>query len=487
MSIRLTLRRQIYLILSGLVLIVIIGGLTIIWYSKRTESLILDIMDKELVKYQITEKMETALVNQKGFVTYFYLDQDPVWLEQLGIYRQVFKERLEEIALLPNTESQKKRIEDVRKNYSEYITRINQVISFYKSGETEKGFQLHLQVRKNFFEIMKTCSAYKEVQTANIQASWDTSRTQGQHLIVSVAGTTIIVFMLVMTLIILLITRILDPLHLLTIEAKRDKHPAADLDDVQQLSENVHELLEDAGHAKEELKQSRAILVQSEKLALVGKLAAGMAHSIRNPLTSVKMRLFSLGRTLDLSNSQKEDFDVIAEEIRHLDIIVQNFLEFSRPPKLAMQLISPSAVVEQSLQLLEHRLKSYNVTVTISRKQEITAILCDPEQLKEVFVNLIVNACEAMKTGGEITISESEVTDSKSRYASIEIADNGPGIPDSIIESIFQPFVSTKDEGTGLGLSIAARILAEHNGQLGVSSQNGQGSTFTLTLPIDGA
>ncbi len=143
--------------------------------------------------------------------------------------------------------------------------------------------------------------------------------------------------------------------------------------------------------------------------------------------------------------------------------------------------------MDQSLQLLEPRLKSYNMPVVTDRSHELTAIQCDPEQLKEVFVNLIVNACKAMRTGGEITIEKQEVSKLKRRSAIIRVTDNGPGIPKSIIERIFQPFFSTKDEGTGLGLSIAVRILTDHGGKLDVSSQKGSGTTFTLTFPIDGA
>ena len=144
-------------------------------------------------------------------------------------------------------------------------------------------------------------------------------------------------------------------------------------------------------------------------MALVGKLAAGMAHSIRNPLTSVKMRLFSLDRTLDLSVTQKEDFDVISEEIRHTDTIVQNFLEFSRPPKLKIQKISPSDVVDMTLRMLKHRLESYDVEIKLDRKHPLPEIQADPEQLKEVLVNLVVNAYEAMERSGTIEIQEAEI------------------------------------------------------------------------------
>lgn len=111
--------------------------------------------------------------------------------------------------------------------------------------------------------------------------------------------------------------------------------------------------------------------------------------SMRNPFTSVKMRLFSLDRSLELTATQQEDFEVISEEIRHIDNIVQNFLEFFRPPKLKMQQISPSFVVDLVIQLLEHRLKSYDITVKIVRSQPLPEIQVDPEQLGDRIFNIL--------------------------------------------------------------------------------------------------
>ena len=220
-------------------------------------------------------------------------------------------------------------------------------------------------------------------------------------------------------------------------------------------------------------------------MAMVGKLAAGMAHSIRNPLTSVKMRMFSLSRTFDLSTPQKEDFEVITEEIRHIDTIVENFLEFSRPPKLKMQRVSPSDVVDLTIQLLQHRLQSYDVQIKLIRQRALPKIQADPEQLKEVLVNIIVNACEAMEGGGSIIIHEEEgFAEPLERVVVIRLSDNGPGIPKSIQDKVLQPFFTTKDEGTGLGLSIATRIIEEHGGWLDLTSEEGKGATFVITIPV---
>ena len=217
---------------------------------------------------------------------------------------------------------------------------------------------------------------------------------------------------------------------------------------------------------------------------MVGKLAAGVAHTIRNPLTSVNMRLFSLERSLELSQTQQEDFEVISEEVRHIDTIVQNFLEFARPPKLKIQSISPSEVVDMALQLLRHRLESYGVQVELDRQQRLPMVEADPEQLKEVLINLLVNACEAMGEGGLIVIREEEgVAEPLGRVVVIRVKDNGPGIPKSVRDKVFQPFFSTKEEGTGLGLSMGKMIIENHmSGTIRAQNRNG-GAEFILTLP----
>jgi signal transduction histidine kinase len=197
------------------------------------------------------------------------------------------------------------------------------------------------------------------------------------------------------------------------------------------------------------------------------------------------MRLFSLSRSLELDEPQQDDLEVIAGEIRHIDTIVQNFLEFSRPPRLRMQRLSPSTVVDSALRLLDQRLKSYGVTARLDRPAPLPAVEADPEQLKEVLVNLVVNACEAMPGGGDVTIEERADRTLEGRLqAAIRVRDSGPGVPPHIGEKIFDPFFSTKEHGTGLGLSIARRIITEHGGRLEAASAPAGGGVFTITLPV---
>jgi signal transduction histidine kinase len=284
----------------------------------------------------------------------------------------------------------------------------------------------------------------------------------------------------------LLVHHILSPLRKLSLEAGGKGDSEVHGDEVSRLSKSVHGLILNVDHTQTELERSRETLLQAEKMASVGKLAAGMAHSIRNPLTSVKMRLFSLGRTIDLSATQRDDFSVISEEIRHIDTLVQNFLEFSRPPRLKVQRVSPSEVVDMVLGLLAHRLESYNVDVEVRRHDgALPEVQADPEQLKEVLVNLLENACEAMQGGGRIVITEEEIPQGPlGPCVAIQVADNGPGIKGTILDKVLQPVFTTKEEGTGLGLSIANRIIEEHGGTLTLSSREGGGAVFVITPPI---
>ena len=460
------------------------GGLVTVWYMNQVDYLLASVTEKNLAAFQTAEAMEIALTNQKGFVSYYFIEGDPEWLEQLGELRQVFWERLDEALNSADSSYEKQVLHQIKVKYTHYSTIKDRVIAHYQEGKRDTGIALHKQVRDLFFTVLGLCQKYKDIHAERIlQAKTDLKKKAATLRTISVSAISA-AFLLAVLMVFVLRYQILGPVRHLTAEVNRKKDHPASGDEVKALSHSVRGLIQDVNQTQSELEKSRESLLQAEKMAIVGKLAASMAHSIRNPFTSVKMRLFSLNRSLELTGNQKDDFEVISEEIRHIDTIIQNFLEFSRPPKLKIQTISPSLVVDRVIQLLEHRLKSYNVRVQIERNQILPAIDVDPEQLKELLVNIIVNACEAMTEGGSIVIRE-EVEQNRFNVpqAIVRVRDNGPGIPDSIQKKIFQPFFTTKEEGTGLGLSIASRIIKDHNGQIEVESKRGDGAIFTIRLP----
>ncbi len=481
---KINLRRRIYIVLAALVGVSLFGGLVMIWYTYQMDRILTLITEKEFAGFQTAEALENALVNQKGFVTYYFLDGDPEWLRQLGEYRQIFNQKLKEARSLASDGFQKDAIERIASEYQRYITLKDQVIEYYKAGYRAEGLQLHEEARSSFFKILELCEGYKKLHIKSVRQEAQTSRQRAQSLRI-IAGIAVLSSLVLAALLaVIFIRQILVPVSQLVREAGKQGETSKSENIVNQLSQTVHGLIADADQTHIELKKSQETLAHAEKMALVGKLAAGMAHSVRNPFTSIKMRLFSLNRSLTLTDNQRDDFEVISDEIQHIDTIVQNFLEFSRPPKLKMQDISPSLAVDLAIQLLSHRLKSYDVNVQVIRNRDLPEIHGDPEQLKEVLVNLVVNACEAMGRGGEIIIHEEVInTGPNTNAAVLRISDSGPGVPGNLQEKILQPFFTTKEEGTGLGLSIAARIIEEHSGQLTVESKPGAGTTFVVTLP----
>ncbi len=481
-----SLRAWIYLILMALVFVTLTGALVAVWYTYQMEGLFTQVIGRNMAAFHAALELETALVNQKGYVSYYFIDGNPDWLRQLGEDRQLFRQKLEQVQNLAETEQEKEVIKRIESQYLQYTTGKDQVIAHYRAGQREAGARLHSEVRNSFSKTLESCEEYKNLHRQRIHQATDRSHAEAKRLRMTAAAAIFIAFSLAVLMVLVLVRQILGPVRRLALEADREGVSVRSRNEVKALSRSVRGLIQDIDQTQGELEKSREHLLQAEKMVLVGKLAAGVAHSIRNPLTSVKMRLFSLGRTLDLSTTQKEDFDVISEEIGNIDTIVQNFLEFSRPPKLKMQRVSPSEVVDLVLKLLEHRLKSYDVEIELQRKQALPQIQVDPEQLKEVLVNLIVNACEAMEGSGFIAIQEEEsFVEPLGRVVVIRLDDNGPGIPESLKEKVFEPFFTTKEEGSGLGLSIAARIVEEHGGWLDLASKERKGSTFVITLPVN--
>jgi signal transduction histidine kinase len=479
-----SLRVRTLLILASLAMITLLGGVVMIWYTFEMESLLVRSIEAEMAVSQQTDALLRALIKEKGFVSYYFMDGDAKWLERLQEQRTAFRNLLAAALRSAGTEEDRSTLDRIRERYDQYVHAKDQVIDLYRSGSRQEGRARHAEVRAYFDEILATCEGYEAIQAKRLE----NTKRQGQKRVTwmraAAAGAILLSTVLSLTLAFVLLSQIFGPIRGLIEEAERFGSGRPSGDEVKALRRGVRGLIHDADRTHLELEKSRTRLLQTEKMATVGRLAAGVAHSIRNPLTSIKMRLFSLERSLDLAPSQKEDLEVISEETRHLDTIIRNFLEYARPSKLRMQRISPSEVIDMDLQLLRHRFKSYGVQIALRRTDPLPEVLADPDQLKEVFVNILINACEAMGEGGTVTIEEEEQWQEPAGPAAVvRISDNGPGIPAELQEKVFEPFFSTKEEGTGLGLSIAARIIEQHGGSLSLTSEAGVGTTFVITLP----
>ncbi|MEW6202022.1 MAG: histidine kinase dimerization/phospho-acceptor domain-containing protein, partial [bacterium] len=349
------LRTRIFAILTALILITLTGGSVMMWYTFRMEALFTDVINMDLAALRAAEELQTALVNQKGFVTYYYLDGNPEWLKKLEEYHRIFKGWFAEALKSSRTENSKAILKEIDSEYNRYIDAKRKVVSLYQAGERQKGAKLHDEVRGKFFKILELCEKYKDIHNKRIELIRQKSRRQAERLRI-IAGTAMTTALsLGVLLAFILVIQILNPIRRLAQYVDTTGGAAESRNEVTTLKRRVRGLIEDFDMTSTELERSRERLLQSEKMAMIGKLAAEVAHSIRNPMTSIKMRLFSLERNLNLTPSQQEDLEVISKEMRNLDNIVRNFLEFARPPKLKKQSINISEIVDMTLQLLRSR------------------------------------------------------------------------------------------------------------------------------------
>jgi signal transduction histidine kinase len=235
------------------------------------------------------------------------------------------------------------------------------------------------------------------------------------------------------------------------------------------------------------LVESEALLARQEKLATLGTLAAGIAHEIRNPLTSIKARLYTLRKHMKGNEPGLVDAGVITGEIARLDRIVQEVLQFARPSDPQRRVVPADLPFRELQPLIASSLEKGAVQLVFEPAAELYVSM-DVALIKQVILNLVRNAEEAIEDTGTITMrvraSRANLGGASREVAILEVADNGRGIPPEIEQRLFDPFFTTKETGTGLGLSIAARIIEKHGGTLQYHTRVGHGTTFGIVLPV---
>lgn len=229
------------------------------------------------------------------------------------------------------------------------------------------------------------------------------------------------------------------------------------------------------------LKAMQDQLIQTEKLAGIGRLAAGVAHEINNPLTGILTNASLMYDDVAEGDPKKADLKVIVEETLRCRKIVKGLLDFARQSPPQKQLLSLNEIIEDVITLVRNQTNFRNIKIILELDQQIPKIMADKDQIRQVVLNIVLNAADAMPNGGEFTIS-SRVIDAS--YIELLFSDTGMGISKEVREKIFEPFVTTKKTGTGLGLSIAYGIIERHKGKISVESTVGKGTVFKIILPV---
>lgn len=275
----------------------------------------------------------------------------------------------------------------------------------------------------------------------------------------------------------------IDRLNEMHIEKERNLAALADFN--ARLEEKVNEATADLARANRELKNAQEQMVRAETMAAIGTLSSGISHELSTPLSVVLNMAQLVKQDIRDNPPLLKDIEVIEYEANQAIKITRSLLGFARSAQSRKEIVQVNDVLEDLFKILEFQPKAKSIRLVKRLAPDLSPIRAGSGQLRQVFLNVILNAVQAMPGGGELRVVTSNRSGPHSEGVEIEIADTGVGIPKEQIKQIFQPFFTTKEQGTGFGLAITYGIIREHNGRIDVESVEGEGTTFRIFLPRD--
>ncbi|MCL4190722.1 MAG: MCP four helix bundle domain-containing protein [Thermoguttaceae bacterium] len=461
-------------------------------YSSRAMSTLLDrAIQQNLASVRAAEELEIALLEQRGLVSsYILAEGDEAKLQELPEKEANFQKWLDKAQGSAHAEEEYRILRELAVVYQRYSSARRHVLDLYERGDKSRATEVLLgEVSELYLEAYDLCEDFIGANMRFVDDNMAEAALQTRRARWVASTVALLTLALGGGLLWLFFAGVLFPLRRMLANARTF---AGDSDSGRSVGDEMHEvgkhlqlLMSDVAETRSSLEENRLRLSIAEKLAAVGRLAASVAHEIRNPLTAVKMWLFSIRGAVASDPELDRKFGIVAEEIGRLESIIGDFLEFSRPTPLKLEPCDLRDVVRRTADLLACRCQEKGIRLACTMPERPLPVVVDSGQLRQVFINLLNNSVEAVSHGA-IEVSGHATTDGEGRsMAVVRVADTGDGMPYDVREKIFDPFFTTKDGGTGLGLSIAAQIIARHSGRLVLESSTEQGTVFAVSLPID--
>ena len=443
--------------LAGLTLTALLGSVLVIWVSRttwqRVDSLQSQIASLNADNFYLGAQMRGSVQRLNDTLLRYKLKNDTNEADNFRLESQVFRLWLDQNSAKVTTPLEKLYFNRVQYAYGDYLADTAEVLDpghskqqIAQSRDFRTSYEKVQNQSKHLLDLCDNFIGNQRASFAEFLRESEVTLTTSKQLL---RLTSIIVGALAAALVVLVYRGMIAPL-------------------------------------RHQLSETQAIVARQEKLASLGVLAAGVAHEIRNPLTAIKFRLYSLRKTLPLSGSAPEDAEVISNEISRLERIVQDFLQFARPSEPETVTAPARRIVEEVYALLKPQLQKAAIELRLG-ECDSSWVRADMQQIKQVLINLIQNAADSIERDGIITLRVRSEPGSVRRGTSdsviVEVADNGKGIAPDVRKRLFDPFFTTKEGGTGLGLPIAARIVEKHGGELHYQTELHRGTTFSLVLP----
>ena len=477
------------------------GGFLIVAFTynlqKRSEGYI----DKARSSVSEAKEMENELIAIKGITHTYIFTKSDVWLDSLRKRQQKFIYHLERARFTSNSHEERQLIQQISALFSNFEQNIFQAVAYYKRSETSSANALLIHSAQNLLETIQQKSNDFIVLNQQVEIKHEIDIKTTNSLIIKLLITLGIVGIVGGLLLGWLISKMLFyPINQLILkvrgasgEAVFEKIKFYHGGDLDELAERIKELIDRVNKAHFDLSKNKELLQHSNKFANLGKIAPTIAHEIRNPLAAIKMLVYSVREEGDLPPSVIDDLNIISNEIDRMERFTRDFLKFAKPAEPILAKINPNECLEEVLRLLKPNLKKNGIDLIYHSLMQPITILADSSQIKQIFLNVTLNAIEVMSDGGELRIKSEIVKttnpfDNKNElknYFSIVFSDSGPGIPDAIMNKLFEPFIKGNEQGVGIGLSISQGIANSHGGWINAENNRpNRGATFSLFLPL---
>jgi len=490
-----SLSTKVSVTLAGTLFFAVLGSVVALVSAVNTRDALETVASENMSDAIGVGELEVSLLQQGGFVAAYLLNGDRTWLDELTRRKPDFESWLGRVRRQAYSAEEQRILAELGEVFRKYDAKRQDAVELYDQGESEEAERVFIdEVMPLFDRAFHLCEDLVEENNGYIENVVGEQQLAVRRTTVLVGGFSLLTTVLVVGFLVFFFRSILFPLRRIAREARRfsvgGKGPGLGLypdDELRAVRFYLETLKSDVAAAHSDLADSHERLAIAERLASVGQLAATVAHEIRNPLTSLKMRLYKLQRGMGERKEYERDFSIMAGELNRLDVIVREFLEFARPRGPNLQACRAEDVIERTVEVLRHQFEESGVKVIREAAPGIPDMKADPEQISQVLINLLKNALEAMGRGGEVRIRAGvEKPDGGPRMLVIRVEDTGPGIAEHDRDRVFEPFFTTKEEGAGLGLCVAGRIMARHGGKLELESSTRNGACFALWIPLEG-
>lgn len=486
MAMQWSLFRKVWVSGVATLMLGVLASLLVLGWSFRAQQLAAKVVAGNLEQASAISAMRLAALEQSALLPLYVLDPGIVSLPRLEAQEALFSQRLAQARMLEWEEDQKTILDRLVAGVEQYRQRRAELTSLLAGGR-------YPEARRLFERDLATCAqrlqrlgeALEQANNRDIETATHARQAQTRRVLFWVGVSLLFSALFIGGLLWFFFRSMMQPLARMASEASRHADPREGpvvRDEIGAVGQYIRSLKEDAQQVRSTLEETHDHLVDAEKLAALGRLAAGVAHEIRSPLTALKLRLYSMQKALGGHARHAAELQVMSDEIARLDRIIRNFLEFSRPPEIRAGRHDLVLLLQKTVELLKYRCESCGIRIEIDTDDEVPDGIVDEQQVRQVFLNLLNNAIDAQPAGGVIQLRVGACRTEAGRVM-VRVSDQGRGIPPELQPRIFDPFCSGKKDGAGLGLWIARRIVMEHNGRMELERSDERGTVFVVALP----